>query len=215
MMTTSTEKLLSLCSDSLADTPQDMPIVSGASPALLEELRQLLRIKNGCYGFVSALHIFPWQATENEPGIQQWNQPEMWIDAFQGMASDALFFAEDIFGVQFCLREDGVYSFEPETGEFSWLAATIEHWSALILEDYSVLTGYPLALDWQDRHGALPAGCRLVPKMPFIAGGEFVPENLQAVRSEAGMRSRAQVALQIRHLPDGSQLSLNPSEPES
>ncbi|MTD26917.1 SMI1/KNR4 family protein [Erwinia sp. J316] len=170
--------------------------------------------KNGCYGFVSALHIFPWQATDSEHGLQQWNQPELWIDAFQDMARDALFFAEDIFGVQFCLRQDGVFSFEPETGEFSWLAASLEHWSALILEEYSVLTGYPLAQDWQDQHGALPAGCRLVPKTPFIAGGEFVPENLHAVRSEEGMRSRAQFAVQIRNLPDGTRIAVTPSDPE-
>lgn len=207
MMTTSTAKLLSLCSDGLAPAPQEMHFTTTANPALVEELRQLLTAKNGCYGFVSALHIFPWQATESEPGLQRWNQPELWIEAYQDMARDALFFAQDIFGVQFCLRQEGVFSFEPETGEFSWLAASLEHWSALILEEYSVLTGYPLAQDWQDQHGALPAGYRLVPKMPFIVGGEFVPENLQAVRSEDAMRNRAAFALQIRALPDGSQVS--------
>ncbi|TDS97512.1 hypothetical protein EDF84_107142 [Erwinia rhapontici] len=215
MMTTSTAKLLSLCSDSLAAAPQDMHFSATVNPALLEELRQLLAIKNGCYGFVSALHIFPWQATESESGLQQWNQPDLWISAFQDMALDALFFAEDIFGVQFCLRQDGVFSFEPETGEFTWLAASLEHWSALILEEYSVLTGYPLALDWQDQHGALPAGYRLVPKTPFIVGGEFVPDNLQAVRSEDAMRTRAQFAVQIRDLPEGTRIAVSPSDPES
>lgn len=214
MMTTSTEKLLSLCSDSLAAAPQDMLFITTAAPALVEELRQLLTLKNGCYGFVSALHIFPWQATDNEPGLQQWNQPELWIEAFQDMARDALFFAEDIFGVQFCLRENGVFSFEPETGEFTWLAASLEHWSALILEEYSVLTGYPLAQDWQDQHGALPAGYRLVPKIPFIVGGEFVADNLQAVRSEDAMRTRAQFAVQIRDLPEGTRIAVSPSDPE-
>lgn len=211
-MTTSTEKLLSLCSDSLAAAaPQDMPIITTADPALVEELRQLLAVKNGCYGFVSALHIFPWQAVENEPGLQQWNQPELWIEAFLDLARDALFFAEDIFGVQFCLRQGGVFSFEPETGEFSWMAESLEHWSALILEDYSVLTGYPLAQDWQDQHGALPAGYRLLPKIPFILGGEFVPDNLHAVRSVDGMRTRALFAVQMRDRPDGSQVAFDPS----
>lgn len=214
MMTTSTAKLLSLCSDSLAAAPQDMLFTTTADPALVEELRQLLTFKNGCYGFVSALHIFPWQETENEPGLQQWNQPELWIEAFQDMARDALFFAEDIFGVQFCLRENGVFSFEPETGEFTWLAASLEHWCALILEEYSVLTGYPLAQDWQDQHGALPPGYRLVPKIPFIVGGEFVADNLQAVRSEDAMRSRAQFALQIRDLPEGTRIAVSPSDPQ-
>lgn len=130
------------------------------------------------------------------------------------MALGALFFAEDIFGVQFCLREDGVFSFEPETGEFTWLAASLEHWSALILEEYSVLTGYPLAQDWQDQHGALPAGYRLVPKTPFIVGGEFTPDNLQAVRSEDAMRSRAQFAVQIRDLPEGTRIAVSPSDSE-
>ncbi|MEI2603596.1 SMI1/KNR4 family protein [Erwinia aphidicola] len=212
-MTTSTAKLLSLCSDSLAPAPEDMQFDTSAHPALVDELRQLLSSKNGCYGFVSALHIFPWQSSGEEMGIQQWNQPELWIDAYEDMARDALFFAEDIFGVQFCLRGDAVCSFEPETGEFSWLAASLEHWCALILEEYSVLTGYPLAQDWQEQHGALPPGCRLMPKLPFVAGGEFVPENLQAVRSIQAMRHRAQFALQIRHMPDGQQGEIGADQP--
>lgn len=212
-MTTSMAKLLSLCSDSLAPAPEEMQFDTSAHPALVDELRQLLSSKNGCYGFVSALHIFPWQSSGEEMGIQQWNQPELWIDAYEDMARDALFFAEDIFGVQFCLRGDALCSFEPETGEFSWLAASLEHWCALILEEYSVLTGYPLAQDWQEQHGALPSGCRLMPKLPFVAGGEFVPENLQAVRSIQAMRHRAQFALQIRHMPDGQQVEIGADQP--
>ena len=214
-MTTSTAKLLSVCSDSLAPAPGEMQCNIPIAPALLDELRLLLNSKNGCYGFVSALHIFPWQSNGEEMGIEQWNQPALWIDAYDDMARDALFFAEDIFGVQFCLRGDAVCSFEPETGEFTWLAASIEHWCALILEEYSVLTGYPLAQDWQEQHGALPAGCRLMPKLPFVAGGEFVPENLQAVRSTQAMRHRAQFALQIRPMPDGQQVPVDEQTPQS
>ena len=41
------------------------------------------------------------------------------------MANGALFFAEDVFGGQFCLRSDGVYTFDPETGDFDKLASSI------------------------------------------------------------------------------------------
>lgn len=204
-MSTSIEQLLSMCSESLAPVVTDMTFTAPVAPALLDELRLLLGQKNGCYGFVSALHIFPFQSVGAETGLEQWNQPSLWIEAYQEMAQDALFFAEDIFGVQFCLRGEAVCSFEPETGEFSWLAGSIEHWCALILEEYAVLTGYPLAQAWQDVNGALPPGSRLNPRLPFIAGGDFTVDNLQAVDSAAGMRNRALLASQIKQLPASGQ----------
>jgi hypothetical protein len=74
----------------------------------------------------------------------------------------------------------------------------------LILDDYEVLTGYPLAAEWQALNGRLPARQRLVPKVPFVAGGEFEIGNLYALDSVEGMCLRASLAVQIRDLPDGA-----------
>lgn len=38
----------------------------------------------------------------------------------------AFFFAEDVFGGQFCIKDSKVYTFDPETGSLGYLADDIE-----------------------------------------------------------------------------------------
>jgi hypothetical protein len=84
------------------------------------------------------------------------------------------------------------------------MASSLEDWADQLLADYEVLTGYPLARDWQQEHGPLPAGQRLVPKIPFVLGGDFATSNLYPLDAAQGMRVRAELALQLRDLPDGT-----------
>ncbi|WP_035887293.1 hypothetical protein [Franconibacter pulveris] len=91
-----TEKLLSICSESLSSQhPESQQLAAWPFPAV-KELVSLLETKNGFYGFESALHLFPLRAEGSEVDLTSWNQPSLWIDAFNGMASEALFFAEDM-----------------------------------------------------------------------------------------------------------------------
>ncbi|MBH3414533.1 SMI1/KNR4 family protein [Pseudomonas putida] len=119
------------------------------------------------------------------------------------------FFAEDVFGGQFCIKDSKVYTFDPETGSLEYLADDIESWVQMLLSDYEVLTGYPLAHQWQKQNGQLPAGKRLLPKVPFVLGGEFVLDNLYLADAVEGMKFRADIAIQIKELPDGAQIRLN------
>ena len=61
------------------------------------------------------------------------------------MTDGCLFFAEDIFGTQFCIKSNKIYTFDPETGSIEYIADHIEGWAEIIMKDYNVLTGYPLA----------------------------------------------------------------------
>jgi hypothetical protein len=87
------------------------------------------------------------------------------------------------------------------------LARDIEGWARAILNDYQMLTGYSLAHEWQMRHGKLPVGKRLLPKMPFVSGGDFSIDNLYLSDAVEGMQFRAALAKQIRDMPDGTQIS--------
>jgi hypothetical protein len=102
-----------------------------------------------------------------------------------------------------------VYTFDPETGSLAYLANDIESWAQILLSDYEVLTGYPLAHQWQEQNRQLPAGKRLLPKVPFVLSGEFVLDNLYLADAVEGMRFRADIASQIKELPDGAQIRLN------
>ena len=77
-----------------------------------------------------------------------------------------------------------------------------------ILDDYEAKTGYPLARDWQKRNGRLAQGLRLVPTIPFVAGGEYAIENLHPMNAVAGMRFRGSIAFQIKDLPEGAKIKL-------
>jgi hypothetical protein len=69
-----------------------------------------------------------------------------------------------------------------------------------------MLTGYSLLHEWQMRHGAIPAGTRLMPKIPFVLGGQYALDNLYVLSSVSAMKSRGNLARQIKDLPDGSQV---------
>lgn len=201
------EKLLSNASLSICD---DEPNISeqllNMAGHLANDLVKMLNQRNGFYALESALHVFPANSNQMEIGLDNWNENTLWRNSYQGLADNCLFFAEDAFGGQFCINDSKIYTFDPETGELDYLADDIESWAREIINDYKVLTGYPLIHQWQSLNGSLPARTRLIPKIPFVAGGEFALENLYLSDAVQGMKFRADIANQIKHLPDGGQI---------
>jgi hypothetical protein len=177
-----------------------------ASERFVTDLTILLSQRNGLYAFESALHVFPGHSGPLERSIHEWNDRALWIDEYQGLADDCVFFAEDIFGMQFCADREGIHQIDAETGSREFLATTLQEWIDKILANYEYLTGYPLAHEWQSIHGPLPRGQRLVPKVPFVTQGAFEISNLYALDSVKAMRFRGYLAAQIRDLPDGAQI---------
>ncbi|CAN1596819.1 SMI1/KNR4 family protein [Pseudomonas sp. B21-028] len=206
----SLDKLLLNASSSLSEhEPEMLGQLRGLGGALADQLLGMLCQRNGFYALESALHVFPTHSSQSEIGICDWNESALWRSGYKGLADGCLFFAEDIFGGQFCIKDSKVYIFDPETGSLEYLADDIESWAQMLLSDYEVLTGYPLAHQWQKQNGQLPAGKRLLPKVPFVLGGEFVLDNLYMADAVEGMRFRADIASQIKELPDGAQIRLN------
>lgn len=180
------------------------PAVSGAV-GVPAELGELLTLSNGFFAFESALHVLPSAPVpEGTMSVQLWNDTDLWRVGYGSLAHGLFFFAEDVFGAQFALGESGVVTFDPETGNVADMASTLEGWADRLLQDYEMLTGFPLAHAWQQRHGQLAATKRLLPKRPFVLGGEFTLENLYALDAVEGMRLRAELAAQIRTLPEGA-----------
>lgn len=208
-MKSSIQKLIEISSSPIRDSSanqEDLRRSFGEHNAAM--LMSMLSKKNGFYAFESALHIFPDRATMSEYGLIEWNAPELWRAEYGHIAESCVFFAEDIFGAQFCLVNDNIYAFEPETGEVELIAPTIEDWAKDLLQDYELRTGYPLAHAWQERHGAIPPKHRLLPITPFFMGGEFDLNNLQLMEAALGMKFRASITKQIRDLPDGTNVKL-------
>jgi hypothetical protein len=173
-----------------------------------EELLSMLRLKNGFYAFESALHVFPAAHFEGEMTLSRWNSHGLWRQEYQDLAEGCLFFAEDIFGNQFCIRDGQIGIFDVETGTVDWLASSMEEWAGLILGDYDLHTGYRVAYHWQNQHGPLPKGNRLGLKMLLVFGGNYQMENLYAADAVETMRFRGHIANNIKDLPDGTTVRL-------
>jgi hypothetical protein len=204
---TAVEKLLSISSEPLAPKPKALAKILEPY-ALGPELFYMLECKNGFYAFESALHVFPLTSAIGM-SLEEWNADSLWRIGYQDLADGLLFFAENAFQDQYCLSANGVLRFCSETGTTKVLADSMEGWAGKLLDDYNCETAWPLASKWQTEHGSLPAGKRLMPKIPFFLGGEYSIENLWAGDAVEGMRFKADLAMQTRDLPDGSAVTMN------
>src|SRR5205823_2208076 len=142
------------------------------------------------------------------------NDATLWKSEFKRDLTKVIFFAEDIFGIQFCIKDDEVCTFDPETSESKVIATSLADWARWILEDPRIRTGWPLAHFWQLRNGPLESGIRLLPKVPFVLGGQFAIENLSQAHDIEAMRYRASIANQLLDCPDGSKVILKIRHPE-
>jgi len=183
-----------------------LSIQTDATSTSSAQLDHLLKQKNGFYAFEGALLVRPSNTSSGVLGVSDWNNESLWRYEYQDLASNLVFYAEDLFGNQFALESGQVVLFDAETGDKEVLAQDINGWAKLILEDNNYRTGYSLGHKWQAKNGALEAGKRLIPKIPFVLGGEYSVENLYALEDEKSMRLRGDLAIQIRDLPDGAQV---------
>jgi hypothetical protein len=174
-----------------------------------DEFAEILSRNNGFYAFDDALFVRPLHRASPPLGLAEWNADSLWKNRYVEDLTGVLFFAEDLFGVQFCIRNGAVCTFDPETAAFEEMSASIGEWAAEILADPAFRTGQPLAISWQAKNGHLLRGQRLIPKTPFVLGGKYEIENLYAIGDVEGMLYRSTIASQIRDLPDGSSVEIN------
>lgn len=201
-MFNSIDKLLSISSKSLIKAY----VVNYTDNSLMSTLFEMLLKKNGFYTFESALHVFPLGKKKGVMDIESWNSADVWKSAYGNLANPFFCFAEDVFGMQFCIYEDNICLLDAETAHYEVVASTLEEWAEKILKDYNVLTGYPIAHQWQKKYDRIPEGYRLFPKMPFVAGGSFDINNLYVANTIEGMQARGAIAQQIHDLPDGTKI---------
>lgn len=207
MTTTEIQRLINVAGSALSEsTPRISEESSRLAGSSINQLLQLLWARNGFYAFESALHVYPISDEPGAVGLNQWNAGSLWRDAYGGLADDLLFFAEDVFGGQFCITDGEICRFNSETGLRERIAGSIDDWARLMLADTNVQTGWPLAHEWQQRFRPLLPGERLVPKVPFVLGGEFEVSNLHALDGVKAMRFYGNLAVQIRDAPDGTQV---------
>lgn len=208
-MTTPVTRLLALAASPLGATgprlPADLAERAGRHAA---DWSDLLSARNGWLAFDGALHLLPVGVPASGHSVEAWNAPALWREAYGDLITDHVFFAEDLFGEQFCFHDNQICQFNPETADTEPIADTLSDWAAIILSDPEVLTGLPLAREWAKQHVPVTADQRLVPKMPFVLNGAYELDNLYASDPVPVMRFRGDLARQLKDVPDGTSIQI-------
>lgn len=200
---TSLSKLIDISSAIAQDSTDTVQIPDMGFEVLLPMLRR----KNGLIAFESSLLVLPATRVGAVPGLLEWNSRDGWRHNYD-ISEDISFFAMDAFAGQFGICVDGVVRFDPETGVITKHSTDLEGWARMVLGDYDYETGYLAAHDWQLRNAPLGTGYRLLPKVPFILGGEYSCDNLTAWPVEDAMSQYSALHDQVTSIPDGEGLTV-------
>ena len=177
------------------------------------ELAALLARANGFSVFDTGIQVFRAGPEGLGPALETWNDPATWKDSYGGTADGLLCFAADLFGGQFAIDdEQQVVQFDPETADRTVIGRSLEAWAAWVWEDPAVRAAAPFARLWQDTYGPLDLGARLLPRRPFVLGGAYDLDNLEAVDAAEAMRIRGPVARQLHAAADGTRVVLRVRE---
>ena len=202
----SVKRLLKITSSSLVNP--DEYASKGFEDSLLHvSLIQMLLERNGFLALKSLVYICPLSGNrlDDEYNIKLWNAPNLWKDNYSGAADNILCFDADLFGNQYCVMDNKIYLFDAETAELEYMADTLGEWAAMIIKD-DYWSGHSRAQEWQASHGSVQSNNRLLPKTPFILGGEFKLDNLYSCEHVQSIKYRGDMYVQMRDLIDGTQI---------
>lgn len=208
-MTPGLEKLLRIASEPRLPRCDERlhALPSGVDKSLVAELTRVLGHKNGFFAFESALHVFH-HGSGSGTNLVDWNATDGWRRFYTKLPEALLFFAQDVLCCQFAIGESGVWRLEPESGSLEQHADTLEQWAERVLADYPVEVAWTLAHEWQASHGPLVEGMRLVPRRPFLLGGDFDVQNLIPMEAAAAMENLGRLYAQVAAIPDGENVTV-------
>lgn len=204
------ESLLRIASEPFTNVSMRATVLPVVNEPLSSELQRMLERKNGFAAFESALVVFPLLDTASSVGLGEWNRLDGWRLGYKReLSRSAICFAHDAFGVQFVLKSGAVFRFDPEDGLLTHYAHTLDHWAKRVMDRHREDTGWPVAHEWQAANGPLRTSQRLLPKLPFVLGGDYVPDNLVAIESRKAMENWAKLCAAIKSVPDGTEVSVS------
>lgn len=121
--------------------------------------------------------------------------------------SETISFGEDLFGNQFVFYSNGIGLLSIETGEVEFIAQNFIQWLNEVENSLDYYSGESLMLEWIEQN-EMSLDERLTPKVPFVLGGAYEIENLYRAKISSVLEFNADLAAQIRDLPDGATINL-------
>lgn len=184
----------------------------GVEEGPLAELAALLTRMNGFFLFNAGVQVFRAGDDGLGPDLITWNDADTWKYTYEGLADDYFCFGQDLFGVQFAIRDgEEVVTLNPETARTTSLGDSLESWAHWLLADPDVHGAAAFALDYQRENGALEPDQRLIPLQFFVGGGAYDADNLVVRDAATAMRIRGPIAQQVHDLPDGARIRFGTS----
>jgi hypothetical protein len=169
-------------------------------------LSALLQKTNGFIQFRGGLHVRgachepSWHSIRNA-----WEGEDAIHSLYADVRPDDVPFAEDCMGDQFLLRSDIVWRLSAETGELESMAVSLDEFLSLTKADpVEFLSMHPL-LQFQQDGGNLAPGQLLAAFPPFFVKTEK-EVLLRPIQTAERRRFLADVAQQIRDVPDGGKI---------
>lgn len=179
-------------------------------PSFDDEYAECLN-RGGAHVFSGALRIFGLTDDIDAQNILKWNNPETWKKEYKSFFNDIWVFAEDIFGYQFLFNKNGIGRLDIETGEIEILCKTFTSWISIILDKPDYYSGSSVAAKWARTFPKerLTGRYHLCPITLFVCGGKYEIDNLFRIESIKNMKIKAQIAEQIKDLPDGTPIEFS------
>ena len=182
----------------------------GVPDGPLRELGEVLSRVNGFFAFNAGLHVYRVGPEGHGPELSDWNSGARWKHAYGGLADDYFCFGQDVLGTQYAIHAGrAVVSWDPENGRATPVGGSLREWARWVLADPDERATAFLAKAWQDQHGPLEPGQRLLPSRPFVLGGEVSFENLVVKDAVEAMLIRGPIAHQLHDLPPGATVRLS------
>lgn len=161
---------------------------------------------NGGFFYESSLQLYGACLEPDFHNILYVNQ--ILIKEYETLVEGLFFFGQDIFGNQFAFSSKGVVLFNIETAEKEIIANDFEHWVTVLIEDIDFYTGVDFVSNLKEGNAKYYFNKRLCAKIPFIMGGDYVSENLYSQIFPKYLFSNANIAKQVYHLKDGTNINL-------
>jgi len=131
------------------------------------------------------------------------------MEKFSFLTKETMFFAQDIFGNQFCFKNNQIFLFFIESGELEYVANKFNEFLEILEEEYDYLTGVAVKKEWEDSHVQLKFGERLCPKKPFILGGGYELDNFYNIETYNNLDYNSNIAIQLYGIPDKTKVKIS------
>ena len=161
----------------------------------------------GAFFFSNALQIYGCPQTSELNQISAINSQIH--NSYSILSTGLQFFASDIFGNQFCFKNDHIHLFNLESGELTFLANSFADFVDILKEDSEFTTGKPYKQQYELEKGMMLLAHKIRALKPFVIGGDYKIENFVATDFNELVIYNSKIAHQIHNLPNGTEVIIS------